>query len=526
MSFTSARIHERLEALLCEEKEHRKPPGCVCTALHRHYGTNIFKCPYPSCSLSRSGFPTHAARKAHVDSHARPWKCPDPSCFYATMGFASRRDQQKHWEELHKGASEPAGLASATQDSFSGDDLKVLLFELTKAGDVDALRRITTRMKWARRDAEPACLLAAKMGSLPMLKILTQSGSEANSPSSRCYFAAVVNNENPALLRWVLGKLCKWPLWIGGGEVQVYENLVPEAFSTRSPEMYAEWEDFLLDPTRQLTEQRSTSIRKSVHREMVPTHNIGTLCKVRALIPHSMKLSAAFSSPVFSAVKNDALLEARLIKTWHCLIEAVGPLDPRFLGWSLNMLSRSSSHSLTMAAELLRLGAPIDFPRGRASLTGKLRLEPLDAKDVESMEHSKFNNKRKQVPQRSQKWQEGMTALHYASRATSERAARFARFLLEEGADPTYQFGDVTPAEEKGAELMQKWLGESWDEVVERTRAARQRRKREEGGDLGDGLDEDEEEGLPNPKRRRESRKMEIRAVDSEHGNEQIGPPR
>jgi hypothetical protein len=354
-----------------------------------------------------------------------------------------------------------------------------------------------------------------------MLKILTQSGSEANSPSSRCYFAAVVNNENPALLRWVLGKLCKWPLWIGGGEVQVYENLVPEAFSTRSPEMYAEWEDFLLDPTRQL---RPTSDLESLHH--MPTRNPVDFYQVRALIPHSMKLSAAFSSSVFSAVKKDALLEARLIKTWHRLIEAVGPLDPRFLGLSLNMLARTGSYSLTMAAELLRLGAPIDFPRGRASVTGKLRLEPLNAKDVESMEHSKFNNKRKQVPQRSQKWQEGMTALHYASRATSERAARFARFLLEEGADPTYQFGDVTPAEEKGAELMQKWLGESWDEVVERTRAARQRRKREEGGDLGDGLDEDEEEGLPNPKRRRESRKMEIRAVDSEHGNEQIGPPR
>jgi hypothetical protein len=523
MSFTSARIHERLEALLCKEVKHREPPDCVCTTLHRHYGTDIFKCPYPSCSLSRSGFPTHAARKAHVDSHTRPWKCPDRSCFYATIGFASSGDQRKHWEELHESASEPARLASATQDSFSRDDLKMVLFELTKAGDVDALRRITTHMEYWAWEVTPACLLAAKMGSLPMLEILTQSGSYSKSPSSRCYFAAVINNENPALLRWLLGNLCKQHLDTRRGELVDYGLLAPEACSTRSPEMYAEWEDFLLDPTRQL---RSASIPESVHREVVPTQDADNVGMIRALIPHSMKLSVVFSNPVFSAVKNDALLEARLIKTWHRLIDVIGPLDPRFLGWSLRMLGRSCNHSLTMAAELLRLGALIDFPRGRVSVTGKVRLEPLDAKDLESVEHSKFNNKGKQVPQRSRKWQEGMTALHYASRATSEQAARFARFLLEQGADPTYQYGGVTSAEEKGAALMKKWLGESWEEVVERTRAARQRRKREEGGELGDGLDEDEEEELPKPKRRRGSRKMEKYSIDSEGEDEQISPPR
>jgi hypothetical protein len=73
---------------------------------------------------------------------------------------------------------------------------------------------------------------------------------------------------------------------------------------------------------------------------------------------------------------------------------------------------------------------------------------------------------------------------------------------------------------------MQKWLGESWDKVVERTRAARQQKKKEEGGDLGDGLDKNEEEELPKPKRRRGSRKMEKYSIDSEGEDEQLSPPR
>lgn len=518
MSFTSTRIYQRLEKLLCEERQHRKPPGCSCTALHRHYGTNIFKCPYPSCSLNRSGFPTHRARKAHVDSHARPWKCPDRSCFYATVGFSSRRDQRNHWEELHQ-SPEPAGLVSPAQDCFSRADLEVLVFELTKAGDVDGLRRISPHLEWEGWAVRPAALLAAKMGSLPMMEILTQFNQIWSDSESPRYFAALVKSENPALLRWWLDKLCEsYPDSERWG-VRAYGSLAAEAFCTSSPEMYAEWEDFLLDPARQLGSARAwrTLSGTMLYRDPV------TFDEVPTLLPHFGKLSVVFSSSVFSAVKKDALLEARLIQTWHRLIDVVGPLDPRFLGWSLNMLGRSSSHSITMAAELLRLGAPIDFPRGRAGVIPKVQFSP------EELEYRwTFDAKGKRVTRHTHaKRYKGRTALHYASRATSERAARFARFLLEEGADPNHGWADVMPVEEKGAALMQKWLGESWDEVVARTKAARQRRKREEGRESGDGLDdEDEEEELPKPKRRRKSRKRQRLPSDGEDEDEDIVPMR
>ncbi|KAH6626209.1 hypothetical protein B0J18DRAFT_443769 [Chaetomium sp. MPI-SDFR-AT-0129] len=453
MSFTLARIYKHLEALLCEERRHRTPPNCPCTALCRHYGASLFKCSYPSCSLSRSGFPTRAARKAHVDSHARPWKCPDRSCLYATIGFSSWRDQRKHWEELHQSASQPGGLVSLTQDCFSRDDLKILLFELTKAGDVDGLRRIVPYFEWDGWEVKPALLLATRMGSLPLVEVLDQFVRYSSDRESADLFSALFKSESAALLCWLLDNLCgSHQTSTDLNVVHHYKSLAALAFSTSSPEMFAEWEAFLLDPARRLKSRSAPSwLRSRVVLDREPAN----FDEIEALIPHFGKLSVVFSKTVFGAVRKDAMLEARLIQTWHRLIDVVGSLDPRFLGWSLNMLARSSNRSITLAKELLRLGAPIDFPRGQAGVIG-------------------------------QRYR-GRTALHHSSRATSEQAARFSRFLLEEGADPKYGWCDVKPAEEKGAALMQKWLGESWEEVVARTKEARQTRKRE-SGELGDGM--------------------------------------
>ncbi|KAK4100943.1 hypothetical protein N658DRAFT_559135 [Parathielavia hyrcaniae] len=451
ISFTSTRIYERLEELLCGERKHRKPSDCCCTTLHRHYGTNIFKCSYPSCSLNRSGFPTHRARKAHP----------------------------------------AAGQADLTQDCFSQDDLRLLLFELTRAGDVDGLRRIAPHLEWHGWGVRPALILAAKMGSLPMVDFFGHFFQRLGDYDSECFFRALVKSENPALLRWLLDRLCESrpnPHGRNDDTVWRYSSLAGAAFSTSSPELFAEWEDFLLDPARQLKSNRAPHL----------DHRRGADAALR-------ELSVVFSTYVFCAVKKSALFEARLIQTWHRLIEAFGPLDRQFLGWSLNMLARSSSHSITMAAELLRLGAPIDFPRGRAGVIGEVHFSPMELKN-RTRNGGKNERFRRNAPAKRHK---GMTALHYASRATSEQAARFARFLLEEGADPKYGWAGVAPAEEKGAELMQKWLGESWDEVVARTKEARQKKKREEGGGLGDGSDEDEDEALPRPKRRRKARKRQ-----------------
>lgn len=67
----------------------------------------------------------------------------------------------------------------------------------------------------------------------------------------------------------------------------------------------------------------------------------------------------------------------------------------------------------------------------------------------------------------------GYTALHWAAKNTTATAAEMVRFLLRQGADPKVKRGGRRPGELPGAKNISKWLGLTWDELVESTRAER-----------------------------------------------------
>jgi len=65
------------------------------------------------------------------------------------------------------------------------------------------------------------------------------------------------------------------------------------------------------------------------------------------------------------------------------------------------------------------------------------------------------------------------TALHWAARNTTATAAEMVRFLLRQGADPNVKKSGRLPGELPGAKNISKWLGLTWDELVESTRVER-----------------------------------------------------
>ena len=65
------------------------------------------------------------------------------------------------------------------------------------------------------------------------------------------------------------------------------------------------------------------------------------------------------------------------------------------------------------------------------------------------------------------------TPLYSAAMRTTAEAAQLAKFLLESGADPSATVQGRTAGELPGAQNISKWLGMTWDEVVESTAAAR-----------------------------------------------------
>jgi hypothetical protein len=69
-----------------------------------------------------------------------------------------------------------------------------------------------------------------------------------------------------------------------------------------------------------------------------------------------------------------------------------------------------------------------------------------------------------------------MTALHHAARKTSAEAAELMKFLLQHGADPEIEAGrsERRIRDEKGAKGISKWLGISWDELVEQSKKERE----------------------------------------------------
>lgn len=69
------------------------------------------------------------------------------------------------------------------------------------------------------------------------------------------------------------------------------------------------------------------------------------------------------------------------------------------------------------------------------------------------------------------------TALHFAARQSSPQAAELMKFLLYHGADPEHQASrsSLKISEEKGAKEIAKWLGMSWDELVQKIKLDRER---------------------------------------------------
>ena len=70
-------------------------------------------------------------------------------------------------------------------------------------------------------------------------------------------------------------------------------------------------------------------------------------------------------------------------------------------------------------------------------------------------------------------WGTGYTALHWAAKNTTATAAEMVGFLLRQGADPNVKKRGILPGELPGAKNISKWLGLTWHELVESTRAER-----------------------------------------------------
>ncbi|KAI0154181.1 hypothetical protein GGR57DRAFT_512483 [Xylariaceae sp. FL1272] len=498
LSAVMVQTFNKLEKLLCVGAKHED--GCFCKALQKHYGTYLFKCKYPGCGISRPGFRSRQARNAHLSLHSRPWKCSVSSCLYADVGFTTERDMYNHRDKEHASAPPPV-QDRLPLGELSRDDLELVLLECTHAQRLDQIRQILLYLDSKRMGISlwSARNLAVKMGSLEMVKILmepiTNPGCDRLSnftgdPNMLLFSRNIAQGSNVALLRWLLDTL------------HLIEDYCPYRLVTScllkndSDDIYAAWEEFVLSPTGMV--KGDVDFASSLYhpddfrpaKELIPLHN---------------KRSLLFSMLAFNATRGSAMRERRLIQTWNKLILALGVpmLNSSFLGWSLTELGKSSG-SVRLAEELLRLGAPIDFPGGKGKRVIPNQWPQEPRQNISKRRRGIFSRGPKA---KARQTYGGRTSLHNAMRTTSESAASFARFLLEQGANPNIGFNKVTPGKEKGALLTQKWLGETWDELVKRTRTARAKKELEGRNDSDEDDEYDEDWGKPRAKRRKTTKR-------------------
>lgn len=479
MSLLWARIYDGFSNLICLKAQHHRKPVCHCETLRRHYGTRIFKCSYPSCSLNRHGFVTSEACETHVkyENHSRAYKCSVQDCPYTVIGFSTSGDAYTHWERRHRVPKSPP---VHTIQAELAAEFQVLLFELTKAGDVQEIQRLVPIIAAHDWDVGPAVLLAAARGSLPILEVLSDWSTSQLEYAN--LYKAIMQGQNPDMLLWFLDNKCLTRL---DKSRFSYQCTIGEAVATTSPDMYAVWESFFLDPDRGL---RFAYPCLSAHNSL-KLYQKGTERWPRSWRP-ACQSSVFFSSSTFFAAKKNSLFEGRLINTWHKLINDVlggDPLHSALLGEALLGLARLRHPSITLATELLRLGAPVDFPRvldSHAAFSTVTSKSPLEQQHGERIEHPEGQTHK------------GLTILQIAARGTSLQAAQLVRLLLEHGAAPGYGWGGISPAMEPGAAVLQKWIGETWEKLVKRTtetRMEKMRRSTESYGEVYEIVDTDDE---------------------------------
>lgn len=406
----SARIHSIVESIIssCSDCDHQADthPTCGQNALRKHYGTNIFKCIFPTCSFNRQGFVSGRGRENHIKHHSRPWKCPQPTCQFATIGFDSRRACDQHWMSKHR---EESGKLPQFE-GIETEDLQALLFEITKRGDICQLQQLlkTPGIQKLRDCGYEISLIAARLGSFPMVELISSAFKYVDFQDD--FVVAAIRSQDPDLFRWILSHVrdgeCSTKLF--------YTPFVKEALKAADDEIYAIFEDYLFKPEFDVDRKYKISKRN----------------RLRELMQEGEKTAILFSEPAFRAVHGQPLREIRLIQTWRKFSDR-GHLSSSILGVSLTQLARSTC-SVVLGKELLRLGADVNFPsshRGAERHTGR-------------------------------------TALHTAALKSNAEAAQFMAFLLTKGADPSISWGSRTPAMELGAMGISKWLGKTWEELL------------------------------------------------------------
>lgn len=367
-------------------------------SLRTHYGTRLFRCTYPFCEHSYRGFESRTDRAEHMGYHGKPWKCSMPNCDFSSIGFRSQRRRDDHWMKHHVPSLSQIKTGLSDPESLDVAEAQPVLFMLIREDNVGAAKRLLSAAGGRKLSAETlsyARRCAAEAGSLEMTSLLAPS-TERFTPYD--IVVAAVHSQNATFARAAISK----------SRPEDCAKLMQAIVSTKSDDMYALWEEHILALPREI---------------LMPGHQ-----KPKDLYDE------LFKKALFTKIKDSPLHEARVKLTLRSLS---GRMQNSLLGTLLVRVAKGSC-SISLATELLELGAPVDYP----SEVGR-----------------------------------GMTALHIAAKKMEKEAAFFMKYLISQGASMKEHYHSAHSPDkirsERGAMNIQTWTGFTWDEIRSQYASAR-----------------------------------------------------
>ncbi|RYC87009.1 hypothetical protein BFJ63_vAg10141 [Fusarium oxysporum f. sp. narcissi] len=391
----------------------------ILKSLSYHYGPRCFRCGFLGCHYRRYGFETKTGRQAHEKDHQKPWNCNYPGCRFATQGFISRKMRDDHLKSGHPHAVDPGLLNTAPYEKLEDEELQPLMFDLIETNRLEIITSLIPRLRNLERLVQTEVAIhAAKMGSHSILQLFNDSG------------------------------------------------LLTGAFVTKDN---LDWKRFS-DLAERTVRSKSVSLSKILLRW------VATL-DLRLRDTHGFRVAVKDIIGTLMALESEGLFEL-----WRPILAS---------GFGIAGTSVEVAQAFALQGAI---GTTDNIPSRERMLLGIWEeykvLHTIKARDrhkvLPSIADSSCSvNLARYAIQHGcgvdiQSSYNSLTALQIASRKTTKQAADLMEFLLLQGADPNKRTAKKRIGDEKGAREISKWLGLTWEQLVERTTEERQRNKKNE----------------------------------------------